>query len=370
MKRRKFIALAGGTLVAAGATSYGFSDKSNLSRADLAPSSEETDLLPDEQAILSLASLAPSGHNTQPWLVQRLEPLHWIVGNDKTRWLPAVDPTQRETMLSIGAFACNLELAASSLGYFCTSELKAKTNQDQQVMKIQLRKTGAKSAFDTAQILQRRTVWSHFLADALKKEDVAALIGSEDRFIHYFPNDSKESRFLNEQTLEANQIQSLRDPAQRELAQWIRFSSRDAATHRDGLTPAGMEIEGIAGWIVRNFYGAGDVMKPDFRDKNIEKVRGEVARHAGWILITSKDGSVASLLETGAQLQKLWLKVRGRGIAIHPMTQILEESSTRQNLNSSIGLRDPIQFILRIGYVPNYPAPVSLRRPVGWFLRS
>ncbi len=92
MNRRKFIGIAGGTLLAAGATSYGLSDKSNFSRADLQTSNgEKIDLSPNENAILSLASLAPSGHNTYPWLVQRLEPLNWIVSQDKTRWLPAVD---------------------------------------------------------------------------------------------------------------------------------------------------------------------------------------------------------------------------------------------------------------------------------------
>lgn len=29
-----------------------------------------------------------------------------------------------------------------------------------------------------------------------------------------------------------------------------------------------------------------------------------------------------------------------------------------------------IQFILRTGYLKNYPQPVSLRRPIDWFIRS
>ena len=56
--------------------------------------------------------------------------------------------------------------------------------------------------------------------------------------------------------------------------------------------------------------------------------------------------------------------------SIHPMSQILEEASTKQSINNSIGINDNIHFILRVGYVKNYPAPVSLRRPVDWFVRS
>jgi hypothetical protein len=111
-------------------------------------------------------------------------------------------------------------------------------------------------------------------------------------------------------------------------------------------------------------------MKPDFREKGLDKVKEQVSKSAGWILITSQDESVATLLETGRRMQRLLLNIREKNIAIHPMTQILEEASTRQVLNQSIGITENIQFILRTGYLKNYPSPVSLRRPVGWFVRS
>ena len=179
MNRRNFVGITGATVIAVGTISYLLSDKRNLSRADIKPMSNPNSILnPDEKEILMLASLAPSGHNTQPWFVQYIEPYHWIIGNDRTKWLPAVDPTQ-------------------------------------------------------------------------------------------------------------------------------------------------------------------------------------VSESAGWILITSKDNSVATLLETGKRMQRLFLKVRERSIALHPMTQILEEPSTQKQLNSAVGINSPIQFILRTGYVNDYPPPVS-----------
>jgi hypothetical protein len=371
MNRGKFIGIAGGTIIAAGATAYFLSDKSNLSRADIKPSDNISQTLkPDEKEILFLASLAPSGHNTQPWFVQYLEPYHWIIGNDQRKWLPAVDPTQRETILSIGAFIQNLEYAAGSIGYVCDWNLLATTNQSDRVMEVNLIKEASKNDFDTAKIKSRRTVRSDFLSNVLKKEDLAYLVNSEPEFIHYLPATSQESQFINEQTIEANRLQSYRDPAQQELADWIRFSSKDADKHRDGLTTAGMEIEGISGWVVRNSYGKDNVMKKDFRERGIDQIKKEVSASAGWILITSKGDSVATLLETGRRMQRLFLKVRERSIAIHPMTQILEESSTRQTLNQSIGISEDIQFILRTGYLKNYPPSVTLRRPVDWFLRK
>jgi hypothetical protein len=371
MNRKKFIGIFGGTVIAVGTTSYLLSDKNNLVRADIKPADDHNKMLkPDEKEILFLASLAPSGHNTQPWFVQYLEPYHWIIGNDKSKWLPAVDPTQRETILSIGAFIQNLEYAAVSFGYVCDWTLLAATNQDKRVMEVKLVKKESKNAFDISKIKSRRTIRSNFLSDVLKKEDLKYLVNSEPDFIHYLPATSKENQFINEQTIEANRLQAYRNPAQQELANWTRFSNKNAEKYRDGLTTASMEIEGVPGWVVRNFYDKGNVMKKDFRESSIDRIKQEVSASAGWILITSKGNSVATLLETGRRMQRLFLKVREKNIAIHPMTQILEEASTRKLLNHSIGISKPIQFILRTGYVKNYPPPVSLRRAVDGFTRT
>ena len=131
-----------------------------------------------------------------------------------------------------------------------------------------------------------------------------------------------------------------------------------------------MEIGSVSAWLLRNFYDQKDVLKKKFREQSITKVVKQVSQSAGWLLITSKDNSVATLLDTGKRLQRLWLKLRDKKIAIHPMTQIIEEASTKKLLSQSIGINEHVQFILRAGYLKNYPEPVSLRRPVELFIRT
>ena len=369
MNRKNFISTAGGLIVLAGVSSYLLSDKSNFERIDSKPGTPGTvPVLPAEREILYLASLAPSGHNTQPWLVQYLAPFHWIICNDKNRWLPGVDPTQRETILSIGAFIQNLEYAADTLGYNCQFTILALQNQDEKMLEAILTKKHSIHKYEIEKIKNRRTIRSGFKTEAIKKEDLFYLTAEDAGYMHYIPNVVKEYTWLNEQTIEANRLQAYRDTAQYELANWMRFSSKDAETNSDGLTLAGMEIEGVTGWYLRNFYKKKDVLTKRFREQSINKVVKQVSSSAGWLLITSKDDTVPSLIETGKRMQRLWLKVRERGIGLHPMTQIIEESSTNKILNQSTGIQDPIQFILRVGYVDNYPAPVSLRRPVDAFI--
>lgn len=371
LSRRKFIGLAVGGTTLAATGGYALSDRRNLLRADLPPDLPDLDTLqPDEREILFLASLAPSGHNTQPWFVIPLAPWHWIIGNDRRRWLPAVDPEQRETLLSLGAFLENLEKAAGAFGYACRWTLLGASNQNERVMEVQLIKGGSRNTATVESMKGRRTMRAGFSREALRNEDLTHLVAGESGLIHYLPTGSKEARYIDAQTIEANRLQAARDPAQQELADWIRFRSDEARKHRDGLTTGGMEITGFAGWVVRNFYDKASVQTADFRERGIAQVRREVAASAGWLLITSKDASVAALLDTGRRMQRLFLKVRARRIALHPMTQILEEPSTKLALRPTIGIDDPVQFILRVGYVVDYPPPVSLRRPVGWFLRK
>jgi nitroreductase len=369
MNRKTFLKATGTTIIIAGVSIYLTSEKSNFERKDMkGRNTGNNAILPDERIILYLASLAPSGHNTQPWFVKYIAPFHWIICNDKSKWLQAVDPTQRETILSIGAFLQNLEYAANNLGYNCSFIPLAATNEDENIVEVTLNKTANVKKYDIEKIKLRRTVRSNFLRLILKTEDVLHLTNESADFVHYIPNSAKEYQRLNEQTIEANRMQAYRDDAQNELANWIRFSGKDAERNSDGLTLASMEIGGIPGWYLRNFYAKNDVLKKRFREQSIDKVVKQVSSSAGWLLITSKNDLVTTLLETGKQMQRLFLKVRQRGIAIHPMTQIIEETSTNKILNRSTGITDPVQFILRTGYLKEYPEPVSLRRPVDRFV--
>lgn len=252
----------------------------------------------------------------------------------------------------------------------CQWTLLATSNQDERVMAVRLSKSRPQNFQNIEAMESRRTLRAGFSPEPLRRADLARLVAGGPDFIHYFPATSPESRFIDEQTIEANLLQTYRDPAQEELADWIRFSNAEARARRDGLTTSSMEITGLSGWAVRNFYDKTSVLKKSFRERASTQVREQVASSAGWIAITSPDVSVASLLETGRRIQRLFLKVRGGGIGFHPMSQILEEPSTKLSLAAAIDLGERVQFLLRIGCVKAYPPPVSLRRPVSWFLRK
>ncbi|MBI5015338.1 MAG: nitroreductase [Deltaproteobacteria bacterium] len=319
--------------------------------------------------ILDHAAMAPSGHNTQPWTISAVEPERWVLGSAPARWLPAVDPTNRETLLSLGAFLENLVQAAESQGFGVDYRVVARTARDAEVVDLRL-KPGAPRDHDLSHLRGRRTIRKGMQPASLAKEDVDYLLQHDPGSFLVFPRGSREAALLAAKTLEANRLQAERSAAQAELADWIRWSDADVERHRDGLSPATMEIEGLAGWYVRTFYDRSNVLTPAFRRRTVELIEALVQEGGGWILKLSADEDPGTLIEAGRSWERMFLRCRSRNVALHPMTQALEEPSCRDDLTRQLGLRRPVQFILRVGYRTPYPEPVSPRRPAAWFLKE
>lgn len=331
------------------------------------PMRNEYKLDPAAWNILYHASLAPSGHNSQPWSVRVEDQYQWVIGSDKARWLPAVDPENREVFLSLGAFVENLVQAAEFHGFSAEVEVIARDRFDPDVMRVRLKPRQASGA-SLERLVVRRTVKTGLLAMEIKGGDIKGLEQLAGGGLFYFPRSSRHSDLMAEQAIENFRIQFDNKAAMEEAALWTRLSDANAKKFRDGLTPDGMEIHGMAGWYVRNFMDAQDVIGKTWREKGIEKIQAQALEGGGWLVIASEGNGITDLIEAGRRFQRLALGAREKNIGIHPMTQSLEETHGQQVIreNHDPGMKP--QFMLRVGYVENYPDPVSLRRPVDWFL--
>lgn len=317
--------------------------------------------------ILTYASLAPSGHNSQPWSVRVVSEREWIIGSDNQRWLTVVDPDNREVLLSIGAFIENLAQAASAYGFHAEIEVLARTPMDGDVARVVL-VPGKAADIPLARISTRRTVKSKLQPRELTSADVADFTRAAGGHLHYFPAGSRHSNLMAQEAVENFRIQFENSRAMAEAVQWTRFSDKDVKKYRDGLTPDGMEITGLAGFYVRHFLDPADAAGRRFREKGIQKVSAQAKEGGGWLVITSDGATVPDLIRSGRRFQRMALLAREKMVGIHPMTQTLEEASGRSNIRRHHPSAMIPQFMLRVGYLAQYPDPVSLRRPVDWFL--
>src|SRR5262245_57986228 len=125
--------------------------------------------------VLELAARAPSGHNAQPWLVRRVgEPGRWVIVGAKNRRLPAVDPTNRELLLSIGAFLENLIVAARHYGHEAEYRVVAGDAMDTDLVELHVTSADA-VPFPLDRIRMRRVVREPHSRRELSAGEVAAL---------------------------------------------------------------------------------------------------------------------------------------------------------------------------------------------------
>ena len=377
MNRREFITkgMAAGTL-ALGASTLFSSCNGDLRSELMHPQMYTNDnsdhiqhMTQEAYKILYYASLAPSGHNVQPWSVKLLNKTEWVIESDMERRLSIVDSENREVVLSIGAFIENLITAASVFGFNAHVTILAKNNFDRKMAKVYLEKITPQK-YPLERITMRRTVKSNMLSRELTKTDIKAFEDKVGAGLYYFPRGSSHAAFMDKEAIDNFRIQTKNDKAQEELSHWVRFKDSDIEKHRDGLTTQSMEISGIAGWYVRNFMNKKDVMGNSFREKGIEKIIKQVKQGAGWLVITSPGNSTADLIDTGRRFQRMALIAREKNIAIHPMTQAIEEKHGQVNIRANHKPDMIPQFMLRVGYVNKYPGPVTLRRPVQWFVNA
>ncbi|MDD9302812.1 MAG: nitroreductase [Desulfobacter sp.] len=328
---------------------------------------QQKGLGPKEWAILYHASLAPSGHNSQPWCVRINDPREWVVGADQKRGLKVVDPENREMLLSIGAFLENLVQAAKSYGYDPRVKVIGRSRFDQDLARVRLLAIVPNQA-SLSRITLRRTVKSNLKPGEIGSADIKAFNKAVGDGFYYFPRNSGHGRLMAESAVENFKRQFENKAAMEEAAFWTRLSDRDAKKFRDGLTTDGMEINGVIGWGVRTFMKSRDVTGETWRKKAVEKVAAQAGQGGGWVVITSRGNSVADLIDTGRRFQRMALLARERNIGIHPMTQSLEEPHGQKTIQENHDASMVPQFMLRVGYLDQYPDPVSLRRPVHWFL--
>jgi hypothetical protein len=262
----------------------------------------------------------------------------------------------------------NMIQSGAVFGVDVRYQVTAKTTKDKKAAEIKLgRGVQPDKKLKTSIFFQRRTVKSNHLNRPLDMKDFKAIASGNPNF-EFVSHSSPQVKELSNLTLQANVSQVNRIEAQKELADWIRWNNRDIEMFRDGITAKGMELPFLAEVWTRFFYSKDDVISDSFKEATIDKVKSQLSSYGGWIIVKNEGSSPYQLIKTGRLMQRMWLKSKEKSIAIHPMTQALEEPQEKKKLYELLKPKGEVQFVLRTSYVDSYPEPYSIRRPVKWFV--
>ncbi|WP_372621181.1 Acg family FMN-binding oxidoreductase [Falsiroseomonas sp.] len=316
--------------------------------------------------LLNYAVLAPSGHNTQPWLFRLRGDDLLELRADRSRALPVVDPADRALTISCGAALANLRHAAAALGE--ALEVTVLPDPGDRDLLAAIRGLGpCPAAPASARLLRaitaRRTTRFAFAPDPvpepLRVEAIAAAEEAGAARLHWFDAPARRHA-LAALVAEGDRIQ-MADPAFRhELSAWMR-SRRGAG--RDGLSGAAFGMPDLftfaAALVVRTFdMGAGQAA----RDQELAEGSPALA-----VLATPGD-TPRDWIATGEALQRTLLAVTAGGFTASFLNQSIEVASLRPRLAAELGEPGVPQILLRIGRGPRPIAAV--RRPVREVLRE
>ncbi len=277
------------------------------------------------------AILAPSGHNSQPWIF-RLDPAEQVLElrGDFSRCLPIVDRDGRELTMSCGAALLNLRLALQHLGVpysvelmgnpECLARVSIQSGESQACEQaifeaIATRRTH-RMAFDPRPV--EESLWAA-LRDAAQREGAALERVDADPIAHLIG--------------EAD-LQLMVQPRYRtELAAWMRAGHTEpgSATVYDEFASS------LAPLLVRFFNSGTLAAAHDQR----------MAREAPLLVVlTTPQDSCLDWLRAGQAMQRVLLTASAHGAQASYLNQPLALPETRSQL-SCAGFP---QLILRMGY--------------------
>lgn len=301
--------------------------------------------------LVACAVLAPSSHNTQPWLFRAAE--HGVeLLADRTRALPVNDPHDRELLISCGASLFNLRVGAASRGWATALSLLPRGDPDRlAVLERSPHEAGPdpELAALRPQVDRRRTCRQAFQSEAVEGSVRQALVdaaAAEGARLHRV-DDERRSTLA---ALVAEGDEALwHDPRwRRELAAWMHPRRRG-----DGLSLPGLAVP-VAQAVVRSFdLGHGQAA----RDAQVVQASPLLA-----VLATEADDERSHLL-AGMALQRVLLTACAHGLQASYLNQPVQVASLRPRLRELVGAGGFPQLVLRLGR-PQGPLPASPRRPL------
>lgn len=358
MKRRDI--LIGGAAfaaVAAGAT-FGVSEQMGSATDYDAAIAATRASLPERATardLIRYATLAPNGHNTQPWLFRVSENRIEILP-DFSRRTPVVDPDDHHLFTSLGCAAENLALASAARGRPGT--LTFDPNADGSIAFDSINGPSVSSALFEA-IPRRQSTRADYDGRSvsvveLRRLAAAAAVPGVDLILI---TDQPQIGRVRDVVVAGNGIQMADAAFMRELKSWLRFNPRQAVETADGLYSASSGSPPLPGWLGPRAF---DVFV------TAQSENDKYARHlnssSGVAVFVGAKEDREHWIHVGRACQRFALQATALGLKHAFVNQPVEVPVLRAELARLVGIpgRRP-DIVMRFGHGANLP--FSARRP-------
>jgi hypothetical protein len=301
--------------------------------------------------LVQAAVLAPSSHNTQPWLFRIRDDTVDLIA-DRTRALPVNDPNDRELTISCGCALFNLRVMAAALAQRADIEICPDPQDEDLLARVRLtRSTETESETTLASMIPlRRTYRQRFDDVPVAADTIAALaaaVRAEGAHLDVLASPAQRESAA-ELIARADTFQWSDPRWRRELAAWMHSRRR-----HDGLAMPALAVP-LAQLVVLTFDMGGGVGAKD----------RELATHSPLLALVSTSGdSCRDWLATGQALQRALLTGVQRGLQASYLNQPIQVETLRPRLRELFGGARFPQLLMRWGHASR-TLPASPRRPL------
>jgi hypothetical protein len=365
MQRRQIL-IAGGSVAAVGlgAAWLGIRQMGSQSAADEAAAIMRAALQakPEMRDLVRYATLAPNGHNTQPWRFA-ITPGQIIIRPDLSRRTPVVDPDNHHIFVSLGCAAENLALAAAARGHRGDPVFND-SGAGSIIFAHELAPAQASVLFNA--IPHRQSTRADYdgrqvsTADLKTLAAAAVVPGVDMVMITDRPGMSR----IRDLVVAGNSAQ-MADPAfVRELKSWLRFSPRRAIETGDGLYSAASGNPAGPEWLGSRVFD----MLVTANSEN-DQYASQLRSSSGVAVFFGQRDDREHWTLAGRACQRFALHATALGLKQAFINQPVEVPSLRPELAALVGMagRRP-DMVMRFGYGPLLP--YSARRPVAAVLTT
>jgi hypothetical protein len=299
--------------------------------------------------LLAQAVLAPSSHNTQPWLFTATDSAI-LLHADRTRALPVNDPYDRELTISCAAALFNLRAAAAHRGVPLAVQLFPDAHDpDCLAQATPTEVLNPEEALLALAIEHRRTYRHRFTPQPVPApilDELLAAARAEGAVLS--PVFTETNRHAVAALIaEGDALQWANPSWRRELAAWMH--PRRAG---DGLTVPGL-VAPLAQLVVRTFDMGGGVAA---KDRELADGSPLLA------VLCSPADEPADWMAAGQALERVLLLATHHGLQASYLNQPVEIPALRTRFQELVPAGVP-QLILRLGY-PTHQLPPTPRRPI------